>query len=437
MALREDFLWGTASASAQVEGAWDEDGKSPSIWDVAGAHVKTGENNHVACDHYHRYREDVALMKQMGVNSYRFSISWPRVMPEKGRVNPKGLSFYSALVDELRANGIEPIVTLYHWDLPTWAQDEGGWKNDRIVEWYLDYITAVVDALSDRVQWWMTFNEPQCFLYLGYVTGDHAPFKKEIWAVRRHHVRNFLLAHGRAVKRIRARAKTPPRIGLAFATTTYIPASESAADLRDAARKTFTNIYGDGSNGIYADPILLGRPSRLMRRYLSADDLAEIHQELDFIGLNVYQPNNPVYDKKGYAALGLPTTMMGWPVDPRCMYWSIRHYYGRYRMPIMVSENGIALPDAAGEDGRVHDPERSAFLDAFLGSMKRAADEGIPVIGYQHWATTDNFEWAEGTRPRFGLIHVDYTTQKRTLKDSAYHYAEIIRTNGADLPTEG
>ena len=432
MSFSKDFLWGAASASAQVEGAWDEDGKCPSIWDVAGKHIKSGENCHIACDHYHRYKEDVALMKELGLKSYRFSIAWPRIMPEKGKVNPKGIAFYKDLVAELRAADIEPLVTLYHWDMPLWVHEEGGWKTPKIIDYYLDYVKAVVEALSDDVQYWMTFNEPQCFIMLAYVMGAHAPFKHDVFTFK-NHLRHMLLAHGKAVKLIRETAKAKPIIGIAMASTTYIPDSEDEAGFRDAAVKSFESQVGEGSNGLYCDPIALGKPSKMLRRKLSAEDLKIISELIDFIGVNVYQPSNGTINKKGYNTDDLPKTMLGWVIDGRCLYWTIRQYWERYHLPIMVTENGMANPDTIGPDGKVHDEIRVKFLDDFLAGVKRAVDEGIPVLGYQHWSIMDNFEWAEGYGPRFGLIHVDYETQKRTIKDSGYHYAEIIRTNGENL----
>ena len=432
MPFSEKFLWGAASASAQVEGAWDEDGKCPSIWDVAGKHVKNEQTCHMACDHYHRYKEDVALMKELGLKSYRFSIAWPRIMPEKGKVNPKGIEFYRNLIAELKKANIEPLVTLYHWDMPLWVHEEGGWKSPKIIDYYLDYVKVVVEALSDEVQYWMTFNEPQCFIMLSYVMGAHAPFKHDIFTFK-NHLRHMLLAHGRAVKLIRQTAKRKPIIGIAMASTTYIPDSEDEAGLKDAAYKSFESTVGEGSNGLYCDPIALGKASKQLRHKLSAEDLRIISEPVDFLGVNVYQPSNGSINKKGYNTDELPKTMMGWVIDGRCMYWTIRQYYERYHLPILVTENGMANPDTVGSDGKVHDEIRIRFLNDFLSGLKRAVDEGIPVLGYQHWSIMDNFEWAEGYDPRFGLIHVDYETQKRTIKDSGYHYAEIIRTNGANL----
>lgn len=235
------------------------------------------------------------------------------------------------------------------------------------------------------------------------------------------------------MKLIRETAKKKPVIGIAMASTTYIPDSEDEAGLKDAAQKSFESQVGEGSNGLYCDPICLGRASKMLRKKLSAEDLKIISEPIDFIGVNVYQPSNASINKKGYNTDELPKTMLGWVIDGRCLYWTVRQYWERYHLPIMVTENGMANPDTVGPDGRVHDEIRVKFLDDFLGYLKQAVDEGIPVLGYQHWSIMDNFEWAEGYGPRFGLVHVDYTTQKRTIKDSGYHYAEIIRSNGEAL----
>lgn len=436
MAFSDDFLWGAASSAVQVEGAWDEDGKAPSIWDTAPEkRIKNGDTCHTACDHYHRYKEDVALMKKIGLKSYRFSISWPRIMPEKGKVNPKGIAFYKNLIAELKAAGIEPLITLFHWDLPLWVHKEGGWKSSRVIDYYCEYVKIVVDAFSGDVTYWMTFNEPQVFIMSAYVIGNFAPFRHDVFTFRSHHLRNMLLCHGKAVQIIRAGAKKAPKIGIAMASTTYIPNSETPEGLEEARRNSFETQVGEGSNSLYMDPIVLGKASPMMKKILSADDLEIISRPIDFVGLNVYQPSNGMIDKKrkNDSETDMPKSMMGWIIDGRCLYWTIRQYYERYHLPVLVTENGMANPDEVGSDGCVHDAIRCDFLDSFISELKRAVDEGIPVLGYQHWSIMDNFEWCDGFGPRFGLIHIDYLTQKRTIKDSGFHYAEIIRTNGSRL----
>jgi len=428
----ENFLWGAAAASAQIEGGWQEDGRTPSIWDMAPkGKIKNGDTCHTACDHYHRYKEDVALMKEMGLKSYRFSVSWSRVIPEKGKVNPEGLQFYVNLVKELKAANIEPLCTLYHWDMPMWVYEEGGWEKDAIIKNYCDFVKVMVEALSDDVTYWMTFNEPQCFIMMGYIMGTHAPFKRKFLTFRGI-VRRMLLAHGEGVKVIRKYAKTTPKIGIAMAATTYIPDGDTPEDLEKARYYSFEHAVGSGSNSLWMDPIALGKAAGLVKNKLSKQDLQIISQPIDFIGLNVYQPSNHMLPGNKVPE-DAKKTALGWLVDGRCLYWTIRHYYERYHLPVMVTENGMADHVAPSPDGAVHDADRCDFLREFLGNVKQAVAEGIPVLGYQHWSVMDNFEWCEGYEPRFGLIHVDYATQKRTIKESGYAYARIIRENGENL----
>ena len=433
MTFPQGFLWGASSAAAQIEGAYLEDGKGLSIWDAAPAKkLKNGENCRVACDHYHRYREDVAIMKELGLNSYRFSVSWPRIIPRKGQVNPKGIEFYKNLVAELKAAGIEPLVTLFHWDLPLWVQLEGGWKSPKVSDYFAEYVKIVVDALSCDVRYWMTINEPQCFIMAGNVSGVHAPFKHSALSLKKL-VRNALLAHGRAVGIIRERAKLPPIIGVAMAASAAIPVDESGEAVRRARESTFEKQAGMMNNAIWNDPIFLGKAPKLIGKAISAADMEIISRPIDFVGVNVYQPLADQFPNAKGKADERPRTMLNWIIDGRCLYWTIRFFHERYRIPVMVTENGMANPDEVAEDGRVHDDKRTAFLREYLREMKRAVDEDIPVLGYQHWSIMDNFEWAEGYAPRFGLVHVDYKTQKRTIKDSARVYAELIRKNGENL----
>lgn len=432
MSLDKNFLWGAASSAPQIEGAWQDDGKSPSIWDVAGKHIKNGQTCHEACDHYHHFSEDVALMKELGLKSYRFSISWPRVIPKKGQINPRGIAFYKKLVNELRTAGIEPLITLHHWDLPVWAEAEGGWKTPKIIDYYLEFVEAVVDALSDQATYWITFNEPQNFIFSAYCVGNMAPFHHSLFGWKKC-LRHMLLAHGKAVKLIRARAKRQPLIGISLAASGYIPDGNHRKDLEHASRITFDSSMGCLINSAYADPIALGKSVRTMRNYLHSADLTIIAEPIDFIGLNIYQPANIWVNRKTYRPDTRPKTMMNWVIDSRCIYWTIRQYYERYHIPIMVTENGMANPDYVEPDGHVHDDVRIHFLQNFINEIKHAANDGIPILGYQYWSIMDNFEWCDGYGPRFGLIHIDYKNQKRTVKDSGYFYREIIRTNGENL----
>ncbi len=434
MSFSKDFLWGAASASAQVEGAYLEDGKCLSIWDAAPAgKIKNNETCHDGCDHYHRFREDVALMKELGLKSYRFSVSWCRVMPEEGKINPKGLQFYSSIVDELLKNGIEPLVTLYHWDLPVWVQAKGGWMSEKIVPLFEAYVRAVVDALSDRVTYWMTINEPSCFIMNGHMQGVHAPFKHRYLALPRL-TRNCLMANKAAFDCIRQHAKKAPKIGVALAASAFVPESDSAADIEAARSLTFEGNSGTMANRWFDDPILLGKPVSAYGVYRVPEKLAKaVKCDYDFLGVNVYSPLQKDWKDHSSEWPEGRKTSMGWLIDGRCLYWTLRFFHERYGLPMMVTENGMANDDAVAADGGVHDEKRVKFLSEYLGNVKRAVDEGIPVLGYQHWSVMDNFEWAEGYGPRFGLIHVDYETKKRTLKDSALWYRDVIGTNGETL----
>lgn len=435
-AFPKDFLWGAASASAQIEGGWDEGGRTPSIWDMASPkRIKNGEDCHVASDHFNHMKEDVALMKAIGLKSYRFSISWSRVIPSEGVINQEGLRFYSDLIDELKAAQIEPLVTLFHWDLPLWVYKEGGWKSRKVVGLFRDYVKVVVDALSDRVTYWMTINEPQCFIMNGYMAGAHAPFHHDYLALSIL-TRNCMFAHAEAVKVIRQYSKLPPKVGIAMASGSFVPENEDEASIAEAKRNSMEMGLGLMGNRWWMDPMLAGKPVRAYGVYSSRQkDMEEINQPLDFVGVNVYQPFNIAswggVSKTSKA--GLPRTSMGWLVDERVLYWTLRFVYERYQLPVMVTENGMAENDFVCLDGKVHDPQRTDYIQRYLGSVKRALSEGIPVLGYQYWAVLDNFEWSEGYDPRFGLIFVDYQTGKRTIKDSAYAYKKIIETNGENL----
>ncbi|MBO4572527.1 MAG: family 1 glycosylhydrolase [Clostridia bacterium] len=435
MSFKKDFLWGAATAAHQVEGAYLEDGKTLNVWDalVNDKRVKNGENGKVACDHYHRFREDVALMKEIGLNSYRFSVSWARIIPNAdGKINEKGVRFYKDLVTELVNAGIEPLCTLYHWDMPMWAYERGGWKNPEVVKYFSDYTEAVVDALSDKVKYWFTFNEPQCFVGCGHVDGFHAPFEKVTAYETEIITRNVMLSHGSAVKIIRKYAKQTPYIGFAPTASLNMPTKDGSVTEEDAYEFTFdAKRFSVSSAAWWADPIVLGkRPDNM--GFLSDDDLKEICQPLDFYAFNIYTLFYPEWEKYDGAMnyAGAPKTSNGWLIVPDCIYWAAKFFYKRYGLPILCSENGIANADFVMSDGKVHDPQRAEYLKAYLSALLKASDEGVPVIGYQYWSLIDNFEWSAGYDPRFGLVYVDYKTQKRTIKDSAYYYKKIIESNG-------
>ena len=433
----KDFLWGAATASAQIEGGWDEDGRTPSIWDVAPENkIHNGENCRTACDHYHRFREDVAIITELGLKSYRFSLSWSRIIPEEGKINEKGIAFYSALIDELLGAGIEPLITLYHWDLPIWMDKKGGWKTPEIREWFLEYTAVVMDAFSDRVKYWITFNEPQCFLMNGYMQGVHAPFQRDYLSLPKI-TRNFMLTNAAVVKLIREKAKTPPVVGLSFAAGAFIPADEKNPESIELARqKSFHKGMGTMNNRWWMDPILLGEPVVAYGVYRSRQrDMKDIQVKLDFIGINNYSAFN--YSDwggdKNADTTNLPKNSLGWVIDGRSMYWTVRFLYERYGVPIMITENGMSNQDAVNENGEVCDDIRIHYMEEYLRNLKQAMVEGVPVIGYQHWSLMDNFEWAEGYEPRFGMIYVDYKTGNRLIKKSGYYYRKIIETNGSEI----
>ncbi len=443
-----DFTWGAAAASYQVEGATRVDGRGPSVWDMfcrAPGRVWEGHTGDVACDHYHRWKEDVALMKSIGLKAYRLSIAWPRVMPAgTGAVNARGLAFYDQLVDGLLEAGVEPWVTLFHWDLPYDLYLRGGWLNRDSVNWFGDYADVVARKLSDRVSNWMTLNEPQCFIGLGLRDGIHAPGDKlglKEMLTAGHHT---LMAHGKAVQVIRAATRKPASIGWAPVGVTFIPASDSPADIQAARTATCSVRTKDyWNNTWWADPVLFGRyPEDGLSLFgddaptVQSGDMDLIRQPLDFYGANIYHgtvvragadgaPEN-VPLRPGY-----PHTMFLWKVTPSALYWGPRFLHERYQLPVVVTENGLANADWVSLDGKVHDPQRIDFMERYLSELRRACHDGIPVKGYFTWSIMDNFEWAEGYKQRFGIIYVDYATGKRTLKDSAEWYREVIRTHGA------
>lgn len=451
MSFPKEFVWGAAAASYQIEGAFDVDGRGLSVWDMLcrkqGA-IFGGHTGDVACDHYQRYREDIALMKQIGLQAYRLSISWSRILPGgTGAVNEKGLAFYDALIDALLEAGITPWVTLFHWDYPYDLYCRGGWLHPDSPDWFADYTQIVVDRLSDRVHHWMTQNEPQCYIGMGHHDGVHAPGVRLGWDDILRMTHNSLLAHGKSVQVIRARAKTPSRIGAVPVGVTFMPASDSPADI-DAARAVMFGIQQPDTwnNTWYADPMIFGRyPEDGLRVYerhmpsIGADDMATIAQPLDFYGCNIYhgeyiRAGADGAPQKVETYAGHPMTMMKWWVRPEALYWGPRFLHERYGLPVIVMENGLANQDWVSVDGAVHDPQRIDFTTRYLVALRNAIEDGVPVGGYFHWSIMDNFEWAEGYSQRFGLVYVDFSTQQRVLKDSAYWYRDVIASNGATLP---
>ncbi|NLE45556.1 MAG: beta-glucosidase [Chloroflexi bacterium] len=449
MGFPSDFVWGAAAASYQIEGGAYEDGKGLSVWDMMCRQpdkIWEGNTGAVACDHYHRGREDARLMGELGLQAYRLSTCWPRVLPEgTGAVNPKGLAFYDELVDALLENGVQPWVTLFHWDYPYALFCRGGWLNRDSVDWFADYTGVIVDRLSDRVTHWMTQNEPQCYIGLGHQTGEHAPglrlgFEEILLAT--HH---SLLAHGKSVQVIRARAKTPPVVGAAPVGVVKMPATTLPEDV-DAARTLMFSITGKDcwNNTWFADPVVLGNyPQDGLDLFaeempeIRDGDMATICQPLDFYGVNIYNGQVVRADQDGAAVVqgpdGPPLTTMTWRVSPESLYWGPRFLYERYKLPVVVTENGMANTDWVHLDGKVHDSQRIDFLTRYLRAYRRAIEDGVEGKGYFQWSIMDNFEWAHGYKQRFGLVYVDFATQQRIPKDSAYWYREVIASNGATI----
>lgn len=446
----DSFIWGAAAAAYQIEGAWDADGKGPSVWD-AFTHKKgkvwEGHTGDQACDHYHRFEEDVELMSQIGIKAYRLSLSWPRIIPNgTGAINWPGMDFYNRLIDKLIDVGIEPWITLFHWDYPYALDLKGGWLNPDSPKWFADYTDVVVDALSDRVDRWITLNEPQCFIGMGHLTGEHAPGMKLDLAKVLQVGHNALLAHGLGTQIIRSNANLIPQVGWAPVGVACYPDSDSEAD-REAAWSGMHSIYADSvwNNRWWGDPAVLGSyPEEGYELYgdampkIGSDDFDIIKQPLDFYGCNIYSGCATTAGENGKheaakVTPGKAHTHFLWNVTPEALYWGPKYLAEQYKLPIVITENGLSCHDWVSLDGGVHDAQRIDFLQRYMIALKRAIDEGIDVQGYFHWSIMDNFEWAEGYKHRFGLIHIDYETQKRTLKDSAYWYRDVIESNGESL----
>lgn len=449
MGFPEGFVWGASTSAYQIEGGHDADGKGPSIWDAIsrkpGA-IKHGETGDVACDHYHRFAEDVGLMSRIGLSAYRFSIAWSRVLPAGvGETNAAGLGFYDALVDKLLEAGIEPWVTLYHWDMPLALHHRGGWLNRASADWFGEYTRVMVDRLGDRVSRWITINEPQCCWNQGYSDQTKAPGAGLTYAESLEVFHNMLRAHGRSARVIRERAKLEPSVGWAPVGVAWRPASEAAEDI-EATRAMIQGVRrrDPWNNAWYNDPIFFGhypedglRLNHDVLPTIEPGDMELIRTPMDFLGINTYQGDAVRMGDDGPELVpeppGCPRNVMGWPIVPEVLYWGPRFIGERYRVPLYQTENGVAGHDWVSLDGRVHDTLRIDFMTRYLRAFKRAIDDGVDLRGYFHWSLLDNMEWASGYEPRFGLVHVDFGTLERTPKDSADWYARIIETNGACL----
>lgn len=459
MSFKPGFAWGAATSAYQIEGAWNDDGKGPSVWDHFvrwPGKVFQGHTGDTACAHYHRLEEDLDLMAEIGLNAYRFSLAWTRLLPAgDGTVNPKGIAFYNRLIDGLLARGIQPWVTLFHWDYPLALYHRGGWLNPESPRWFADYTRVAAEHFGDRVRHWITLNEPQIFTTFGHETGVHAPGLLLPPADIARIIHHVLLAHARAVEVLRQRCGPAARIGWAPAVAPAVPDEgfEDDPEITALARQaTFAFHNGPGmamGSSIWCDPVFLGRYPEAFLQHNAAflppgweNDLPAIAAPLDFCGLNIYVPLSrhsrdhtgaPVSAPGDLTAPGAPRTLFNWPVTPQVLHWGPIFFHERYNIPVAITENGMSGHDWPALDGAVRDPHRIDCTARHLLQLRRAAQKGADILGYFHWSLMDNFEWAEGYKQRFGLIHVDFLTGKRTLKDSARWYRGVIASNGATL----
>ena len=446
MSFRKDFIWGAATSAYQVEGAWNEDGKGLNIWDVYAHNpgmIDDDSTGDIACDHYHLFRDDIQLMKQIGLKAYRFSLSWSRIFPDGiGNVNEKGIQFYSNLIDTLLENGIEPYITLFHWDLPYELHKKGGWLNADCVHWFAEYAAKVVELFSDRVNCFITFNEPQVFIGQGYLSGIYAPGIKSTYHDVFQMAHNVLKAHGAAVKAMRKAAVRPIKIGYAPTCSAHYPASQKREDIEAARSYLFACPHIDDevlwNVSWWSDPVVFGRyPEDGLKLYqdylpeISAEDMELISQPIDFYAQNIYNGKEIAMGADGLPIvckrpLGAPRTDIHWPITPECLHWGPRFLYERYGLPILITENGMSAHDTISPDGQVHDPNRIDFLNRYLLELEKAVDDGADIQGYFLWSLLDNFEWSKGYTSRFGIIYVDFSSQKRIIKDSGYWYKKWI-----------
>ena len=450
--FRDDFVWGVASSAYQVEGRDPEDGCGKNIWDTftEEGRILDGKDAYTACDHMHRYKEDYKLMKLLGIKAYRFSMSWARILPEgTGKVNEKAIAMYRDMILSMKENGIEPYITMYHWEFPQALQDKGGWLNEDVIQWFGEYAKVVAENFSDICEYFITLNEPECFVGLGHLSGVHAPGLKLPYKDVFKIAHNALRAHGQAVINLRKYASRPIKVGYAPTCGMAYPATDSPEDI-EAARKTLFGFHQPMDNWTwnvawFNDPVFLGKyPEEGLKKFaeylpeITDEDMKLISQPLDFMGQNIYngymmrqgEDGEPEYvDREAGAA----KTAAGWPVTPECFYYGVKFLYERYHLPLYITENGMSCHDDVSLDGRVHDPNRQNFLDLYISALQRANDDGADVRGYFLWTFLDNFEWDKGYTERFGIVYVDFKTQKRIVKDSAFWYQKIIESNGREL----
>ncbi len=450
--FRDDFVWGVASSAYQIEGTDPADGRGKTVWDgfTEDGRVFERQNAYTTCDNMHHYKEDFALMKNLGIRAYRFSLNWARILPEGvGRVNEKAVAMYRDMILTMKENGITPYITLFHWEFPLALYERGGWLNPDVVEWFGEYARVAAENFSDLCEYFITINEPQCVVGLGHLSGVHAPGVKlsvrETFQIAHH----LLKAHGQATIQLRKYAKQEIKIGFAPTGSVAYPYTDCPEDIA-AAKKVYFGFYNPMDHWTwnvswFSDPVFLGHYPKegleLFAEYLpeiTNEDMELINQPLDFMGQNIYNGYYVRAGKNGEPefvtrAPGFPKTAADWPVTPEAFYYGIKFLTERYPLPLYITENGMSCHDMVSGDGRVHDPNRITFLDSYIGAMQRAYDEGANVAGYFLWTFLDNFEWADGYKQRFGIVHVDFETQRRIVKDSAYWYQKVIETNGKVL----
>lgn len=450
--FKKEFIWGSATAAYQVEGAAYEDGRGLSVWDTfckEPGRIFEGHSGDVACDHYHRFAEDFRLMASLGIRHYRFSFSWTRLIPDgDGGVNPLGIAYYNRLINSMLENGITPYATLFHWDYPRALFKKGGWLNDDSSQWFARYTQVIAQNFGDRVKFFYTLNEPQCFIGLSYVKTEHAPGIPFPTGDTLQMSHNVLLAHGRAVQVLRQEVPDC-KVGYAPTAEFFVPATASSDDIEAARMATFDATPNSWSFNAawWSDPVMLGQyPQHCAHQFgslmpvVKPGEMELISQPIDVYGQNIYQGAPVEADGTGGYRLtarpvGHAKTAIGWPITPEVLHYAPKFLYERYKTPIHITENGLSCQDAVSLDGRVHDPNRIDYLHRGLLELHKAVKEGIDVAGYFHWSFMDNFEWAKGYDDRFGLVYVDYATQQRIPKDSAGFYKEIIETNGERLFT--
>ena len=443
--FRDGFLWGVATAAAQIEGASNVDGKGVSNWDLyptTDGLVYQNQNTDQGCDHYYHMEEDIALLGELGVNYYRFSIAWTRILPDgTGKVNKKGLEFYDRLLDELEKYHIEPYVTIFHWDYPYELTKKGAWLNPESPKWFLEYTKVLVDHYKDRVKHWITINEPPC----AYDVGGNPIQAKYSLKERLQIIHNMLLAHGYAAKYINDNGGL---VGTALTCGFFAPENENNPDDVEAARVAMFKY--DAQNNwkvsLWADPIVFGKypdgyyelASESDRPNITEEDMKIISTPIDYLGFNIYAGDIVKSDGKGgyifvNHPVGNPKTNMDWNFFPQGIYWGPTFLYERYKLPLFVFENGVAITDIVSFDKKVHDAPRIEFLKYYLRNLRRASEDGADIRGYTHWSAMDNFEWFQGYQKRFGLVYVDYQTKERIKKDSFEFYKETIKNNGGNI----